>query len=96
MGWELVVVTDIEWRKDCSGVYVLVNWRHKHINSIRVDVMSDKHEPLISFTGSADAVRKHCMRWFVQNDIAVSLTHAAYIGQQLEKATHLQTEYVQD
>lgn len=104
--WKLNNVDDIEFTKDKSGIYVLINWDVK-TNTVRLDIMSDDHEPLQSFAGTTDNVRKHVIRWLSDNigvaakvmgrsRLGVSLQHAAYIGSELEKADTMRIDYIQD
>ena len=99
--WKLNHVDSIEWIKDTSGIYCLINWDVK-TNTVRLDIMSDNHEPLQSFQGDADNVRKHAMRWLSDNVksnngiVSVSLTHAAYIGSELQLADIMRIDYIQD
>lgn len=60
------------------------------------DSLADNHEPIQSFAGTADNVRKHSMRFLAEHVPNVSLEHAAYIGHQLELADIWRLDYVQD
>lgn len=96
--WQLQRVDNIQWTKDTSGIYCLINWDVK-TDTVRLDIMSDNHEPMQSFAGSSDNVRKHVVRYLMTLDYVagfVSLEHAAYIGSELEKADTLRIDYVQD
>lgn len=100
-GWQLIRVDPTEWIQDESGVHVLINW-DEQTASVRLDVMATiGSEPLVSFAGHADNVRKHAMRWFEsrvsqKTSDRVSLEHAAYIGAELERANTERIDYVQD
>ena len=93
--WEMVECNDSEWRQDESGIYTIINrvanrhyssgYSHEAV-SVRVDVLSTDDEPIISFTGSAIAVRKDLSRWLQDNKVEVSLEHAMYIGDQISRA----------
>ncbi|KKN02462.1 hypothetical protein LCGC14_1117390 [marine sediment metagenome] len=103
MTWELIKVSKTDWIPDDSGIYILINWYHVNGSSlgIRLDIFTTgDHEPVISFLGKADDVRKAVMRWFtigyVMADIKISLEHAAYIGAELAKAEILGIDYIQD
>lgn len=99
--WQLNYVNDVEYAIDDCGIYVLIYWQCQ-TNTVRLDIMSDNHEPRQSFVGSADNVRKHAMRWLEENigagnyEYGISLEHAAYIGSELEKADTMKADYVQD
>ena len=96
MNWELRTVRDIDWTQDESEVYTIINWR-PYDRDVRIDVMTSiTGDALMSFAGPADAVRKHTIRWLANNVSHVSLEHASYIGQQLEKASRQQSDYTQD
>lgn len=112
MKWELRHVEDTEAVLDDSGVYVIINRvetpeTHKEYSgirvSVRVDLMQDNgptdDEPIMSFEGSANAVRKALIR-FIHDYIAspsryLSTEHASYIGYELLRA-ELTPGYVQD
>ena len=92
--WELKEVSDVQWIGDASGVYVLISWR-PITKDVRLDVMTVEHRPVVSFAGSAGDVRKAAMQWLgLTNDM--SIEHASYIGQELERAAWCEAEYVQE
>ena len=112
MTWELKEVEDIDCTMDDSGVYGIINRRVEKRNfkdrigdviRVRADLMqidpdhtSRCDEPIVSFIGSADAVRKHLMRYLTVMRInPISLEHASYIGRELERA-ETKWDYVQD
>ena len=95
MKWELKTVSDVEWQRDTSGLYALINWRMPE-DDVRIDVMTSDDMPLVSFVGPTDGVRKHLMRWLVDTGNVISIEHAAYIGAELEKAGTMRIDYVQD
>ena len=84
---------------------------HKEYSGIRVTVRADlmamspplrpnldrTDEPIMSFQGSANAVRKALIRFIglTQHICPVSLEHASYIGYELLRA-ELTPRYVQD
>ncbi len=99
MAWELKQCKDSEYTPDSSGVYMVINRivRREHsgaysINKItvRVDIMSTNDEPLMSFVGAGDAVRKDVIRWLQKSVLAagmqVSTEHASYIGYEVARA----------
>lgn len=98
--WAFNRVDDIDWTQDKSGIYCLINWDWK-TNTVRIDIISDNHKPIISFAGGSDNVRKAVGRWLdsrlsQQTPYRVSVEHAAYIGAELEKADTMRIDYVQD
>ena len=93
--WNINIVDDTEFRQCPSGIYCLIYWQLQTSN-VRIDLMSDKHEPIQSFVGSAENVRKHTMRFLAEHVPDVSLEHAAYIGSQLQLADVLRIDYKQD
>ena len=99
MSWELITVEPTEYRPDDSGLYVLVHRQtqteaHKDRSgqriTVRVDVMNADDEPIISFQGIGEDVRKHLTRWIAldyrHNPRRFSLEHAAYIGAEIQRA----------
>jgi hypothetical protein len=102
-GWSLNVVDDIAWKQDASGIYVYINW-DMQTQSVRLDIMAEAEaEPLQSFIGKSDNVRKAVMQWLTSalygkayNPDLVSLEHAAYIGSELERCNTERIDYVQD
>lgn len=96
--WKLNRVNDIEWIADRSGVTVLISW-DALTDSVRLDIMALAIEPLQSFTGDADNVRKAVMRWLAKRVIKVgcgiSLEHAAYVGAELERCNTERIDYIQ-
>lgn len=108
-GWQLTHVDDIEHTQDQSGLYVYINWDVKTA-TVRLDIMCEQDaEPLMSFQGKADNVRKHTMRWLSDNVgagngydsaagtdyVGISLEHASYIGSELARANAERIDYVQ-
>ena len=100
-GWQLNRVDDIDWTQDNSGVYVYINW-DLQTESVRLDIMTKKAVPLVSFAGKAENVRKATMHWLFDYTVDnhdcgfISLEHASYIGAELERADTERTDYVQD
>ena len=95
MVWELIKVSETEWRQDSSKYYSLIAYVEPD-NQVRLDLMLHVQEPVISFQGKADDVRKAAMQHIDQNCIRISAEHAAYIGSELTRAAMLKNEYVQD
>lgn len=93
--WKLQNVDNIEFTRDKSGIYVLINWENQK-NSVRLDIMSDNDEPIQSFSGKAENVRKAVMRFLSDEKSSVSLEHAAYIGSEIEKCDIMRIDYIQD
>ena len=114
MEWKLRHVEDTEAVLDDSGVYVVVHRvekteTHKGYSGIRVSVRADlmrtdaeernMDAPIMSFQGSANAVRKALVR-FIHDYIAsptkyLSTEYAAYIGYELHRAEST-PNFVQD
>ena len=104
MEWELRHVEDVECGLDDSGIYTVIN-RVKTTKTfkdmigdfymVRVDVMMHGDEPLVSFQGSANVVRKHLMRWLFLTGRSISLEHASYIGYELLRAETTEN-FIQD
>jgi len=94
MQWQKIQTTDnIEWQKDDSGIYTLINWNPS--DNVRCDIMSDNHEPIMTFVGTSDNVRKHVIKFASDNGFSLSLQHASYIGRELALAELQQTSYNQ-
>ena len=107
MEWELRQVEDVEAVLDDSGVYVIVHRiehteTHKEYSGIRVsvraDLMKDDGSAIVSFEGTANAVRKALIKFLMDrfpNLGLFSREHASYIGYELLRA-ELTPGYVQD
>ncbi len=93
---------------DDSGVYVVINRvvdtvTHKQYAGervrVRADLMTAKDEPIVSFIGTANAVRKHLIHFLAEylnlRWTAFSREHASYIGCELLRA-ETDPQYVQD
>lgn len=99
--WQLTRVDDIDWTRDKSGIYVLINWDVAR-SKVRLDIVAENHLPIVSFLGSSDNVRKAVGRWVdsrvcqQHTSYRVSAEHAAYIGSELEKADTMRIDYIQD
>lgn len=111
MKWELIRPEKQNWTQDESGLYTIINYSENAAtmqntgvrgDGVRVDVMTTKHEPVISFQGVGQDVRIALMRWLSDNIknnneiVSVSLEHAAYIGSEIAKAELLKEKYIQD
>ena len=97
--WRLTRVDAIEWIADDSGIIVIISW-DALTDSTRLDILSGDN-PLISFIGEADNVRKASMQWFAKRisqkaGLGISIEHAAYIGAELERCDTERIDYVQD
>ena len=104
MKWELRHVEDTEAILDDSGVYIVIHrieipGFHKEYSGIRVlvraDLMTDDGNLIMSWQGSANAVRKAIARFFDEECYFPSLEHAAYIGYELHRAEST-PNFVQD
>jgi hypothetical protein len=93
--WQIVNVPDTQWQADNSGLNCLINWILP-ADIVRLDLIAADGVPVISFQGQTDNVRKHSMAWLSLNCPAFDLSHAAYIGSELEKADAERIDYVQD
>ncbi len=94
MIWELHSVKDVECTMDNSGIYTVIN--RTPGDDIRLDVMdSTENEAVQSFQGTANAVRKHSMKWLFDHCLIISTEHASYIGYELARAES-DDNYVQD
>lgn len=93
--WQIVNVPDTQWHADGSNLNCLINWILP-ADIVRLDIIAGDNVPVISFQGNADNVRKHSMAWLSLNCPAFDLSHAAYIGSELERADAERIDYVQD
>ena len=99
-GWQLNRIDSLNWIKDNSGLYCLIVWDVK-TETVRIDFLSDDHEPIISFAGQSDNVRIAVGRWIdsrisQKTSDKVSAEHIAYIGSELQLADVMRIDYVQD
>ena len=110
MTWELREVEDIECTLDDSGVYTVIhriktrygNYRQTPIAPVhvRLDLITASVEPLMSWQGTANNVRKAVIAFLDErNDeyycCDISAEHASYIGYELHRA-ETDPNYVQD
>ena len=110
LGWQLNRVDDIAWTQDRSGVVVYIAW-DLQTSSVRLDIISERNaEPLQSFAGKAENVRKAVMKWLFSNvgigfglvnnvgvgPGGISLEHASYIGAELARCDAERIDYMQD
>ncbi len=93
MAWSLINVEPIECTMDDSKMYTVVNYVQR--DQIRVDIMTDKDEPVKSFIGFYSDVRKQVIR-FMSYNVGFSVEHASYIGQEIALANEQKEAYVQD
>ena len=93
MSWELLeVISEQECIMDDSGVYTVIHWTRDE--KIRVDLMTDDDEPVISWqSDNPDALRKEIMT--VLGLHGISVEHASYIGAELIRCYFHQKHYVQ-
>ena len=92
--WQLITVTDIEWIQDASGYYTLIHYISDGI--VRLDYMDKNDNPVISFQGIAENVRKCSVRYAEKHIQYFSVEHASYIGRELTRVELLGVGYVQD
>ena len=107
--WKLNQSTETEYNADNSGVYAIINrvteveytkGVRTQSESVRLDILRESdNEPVQSFIGSANAVRKDTVRYLKR--IAgprihcnISKEHASYIGYELARAEIVEN-YVQ-
>jgi len=107
MAWELKTVSDRPWKQDNSGVYVLIYWRPNECDC-RLDVMTVSDEPIISFAGPTEAVRKAFCDWAENESVlavvgesealsgVLSFEHLTYIGKELSRCHRMAETYIQD
>ena len=77
---------------DDSGVYTVIHWTKD--DKIRVDLMTDDDEPVISWqSDNPDALRKEIIS--VLGLYGISVEHASYIGAEIAKCFNYERYYVQ-
>lgn len=98
MTWQLHEVEEIECTLDDCGYYVTINRieerrefkdRAATFVKVRADLITADNEPVVSFVGSANAVRKHLMKYLTDRMVSLgypSPEHASYIGYELLRA----------
>ena len=94
MVWKLINVPETEWKQNDSKYYSLIAYIEP--DKVRLDLMLHVQEPVISFQGQADNVRKAAMQYIDENCCNISAEHAAYIGSELTRVKWLGSEYVQN
>jgi hypothetical protein len=103
MQWKLNQVEPTECTLDNSGVYTIIS-RCSALSGqqIRLDIMSSDDEPLQSFIGDGNDVRKAVIDWIDNYYLAsdpvtgnISTEHASYIGYEIARAM-ADENYVQD
>lgn len=97
MKWQLVKVKDVAFVRDNSDTITFI---HARPDGVRVDVMTGNNEPLISFEGHHNDVRKALMQWIDERisqkaGCGISIEHAAYLGCELARAEMLKENFVQ-
>jgi hypothetical protein len=109
--WKIVEVKDIECTMDNSGIYCVINRVIGKSSSkgyscgrieVRCDIMDQNDMPIRSYKGSANAVRKHVIKFIGSKDNKnlfefgdISIEHASYIGFELIRAEK-DVHYIQD
>ena len=118
--WKLIQVGSTDWQADTSGLYTIIHrvetpMVHKGyagtILQVRLDLMTDDGNPIVSFIGKAENVRKALMQYLAgqynhafplkdeeskpKRFTGLSMEHAAYIGYELHRALFT-PGYVQD
>lgn len=93
MIWELITVNEIDCTMDNSGIYTVINRTPN--NDIRLDIMTTDHEPVQSFAGTANNIRKHVVKWLFDHCIIISSEHSSYIGYELARA-QADKDFIQD
>lgn len=108
--WQLHEVEEMECTLDDCNYYVTINRieerrefkdRAATFVKVRADLMIHDHVgvvPVVSFVGSANAVRKHLMKYLTDRMVSLgypSPEHASYIGYELLRA-ETTPHYVQD
>ena len=91
--WKLIEVGETEYRPDESGFLSLIHYIGPDV--VRLDLMISPQEPVVSFQGRVDNVRKAEMQYIEDNCCCLSAEHAAYIGSELTKADLLEEIYIQ-
>lgn len=106
MTWELKHVVDVECTMDDSGLYTVIHRvirpdLHKEYAGerieVRADLMTAENQPLMSWQGTANNVRKHLIAYIhsIFGFCQISMEHASYIGYELHRA-ETDENYVQD
>ena len=100
MEWELRNCFKTDAIMDDSGLYVIINRVHigeERQIQVRADLMTVEHDPVMSFLGNAENVRKALSR-FIAEQYGIShpsMEHMAYIGYELLRAETVEN-FVQD
>jgi len=98
--WKLVTLSpehEIDVPMDKTGFYTVIHRQeervsHKQYNNViigvRIDIMHHPlHLPMISFVSSnMEVLRKKVIQWISHQTTDLSLQHAGYIGQELQRA----------
>lgn len=95
MKWELIECEDMPCTIDNSGIYTVISRIEDFTDKtytttsvlIRVDILSSADNPLVSFQGEANAVRKSVIAWITLHAVMpISTEHASYIGYEIMRA----------
>ena len=97
--WKLIKAMPIKATMDNSGVHVVIHRMRiqateEGLACVRADLM-DSDEPIVSFIGPAENVRKHLMKYIRESTYFISCEHASYIGAELYRAS-IDPAYCQD
>ena len=99
MNWALIEATDSECTMDESGVYTMIHRAPQGDGTIKVraDLMREEDdEPVVSFIGTANNVRRKLIGWIHRHwPVIISTEHASYLGYELLRA-ETEEDYVQD
>ncbi len=102
--WELHKVKDVPTIIDeTTTLYTVIHRNsvtetHKQYTGkrdlVRVDVMDSDNEPVISFQGTGDDVRRAVLQWWELEGHSITADHAGYIGYEIHRAM-VDPDYVQ-
>lgn len=104
--WKLKRADNMEFEQDQSGITTLIAWCEPE-QGVRVDIMTDAYEPIMSFLGPEHSVRLSVMRFLHEESTkgilgeeteltnVVSLEHAGYLAREIYRASIETTNYVQ-
>ena len=102
--WKLIEAMPVETTLDASGVHVVIHRvvtkeTHKEYSGerilVRADLMGDDNEPIVSYIGPAENVRRRLIGYIMEHGYGeggyagpgMSLEHASYIGAELYRAS---------
>jgi len=107
MVWKLLEVDEMDCTMDDCGFYVVINRVAERradgdyiaeFVKVRADLMTKRNKPIVSFIGTANAVRKHLIKYIADRYRSLgvlSMEHASYIGYELCRAEKT-PGYIQD